>query len=78
MPADTTGKAVQVLDLMLDFFAEDDHWSLPHSLGTTPVSSFAKRAAIGLLGANSSLGLAYEPSGLGRHGSGRCARSARY
>jgi hypothetical protein len=27
MPADTTGKAVQVLDLMLDFFAEDDHWT---------------------------------------------------
>jgi hypothetical protein len=27
MPADRTGKAVQVLDLMLDFFAEDDHWT---------------------------------------------------
>ena len=27
MSADTTGKAVQVLDLMLDFFAEDDHWT---------------------------------------------------
>ena len=24
MPADTTGKAVQVLDLMLDFYAEED------------------------------------------------------
>jgi hypothetical protein len=27
MPADTTGKAVQLLNLMLDFFADDDHWT---------------------------------------------------
>jgi hypothetical protein len=27
MPTDTTGKAVQVLDLILDFFADDDHWT---------------------------------------------------
>ena len=27
MPTDTTGKAVQVLDLMLGFFADDDHWA---------------------------------------------------
>ena len=27
MPADTTGKAVQVLDLMLEFFADDNHWT---------------------------------------------------
>jgi hypothetical protein len=27
MPADTTGKVLQVLDLMLDFFADDDHWT---------------------------------------------------
>jgi hypothetical protein len=27
MPADMTSKAVQLLDLMLDFFADDDHWA---------------------------------------------------
>jgi hypothetical protein len=27
MPADTTGKALQVLDLMLEFFADDNHWA---------------------------------------------------
>ena len=27
MPADTTGKPLQVLDLMLDFFADDGHWT---------------------------------------------------
>jgi hypothetical protein len=27
MSADTTGKAVQILDLVLDFFADDDHWT---------------------------------------------------
>jgi hypothetical protein len=27
MPADTTGKTLQMLDLMLDFFADDDHWT---------------------------------------------------
>ncbi len=27
MPADTTGTAVQILDLMLDFFADDNHWT---------------------------------------------------
>jgi hypothetical protein len=30
MPADTTRKALQVLDLMLDFFADDDHWARGH------------------------------------------------
>jgi len=27
MPADTTGKAMQALDLMLGFFADDNHWA---------------------------------------------------
>ena len=27
MPADMTSKAVQLLDLMLNFFADDDHWA---------------------------------------------------
>src|SRR5262252_1007645 len=30
MPADTTCKTLQVLDLMLDFFADDDHWARGH------------------------------------------------
>jgi hypothetical protein len=30
MSADTTGKAVQVLDLMLEFFADDNHWARGH------------------------------------------------
>ena len=36
MPADTTDKALQVLNLMLEFFADDNHWARdryhdPHS-----------------------------------------------
>src|SRR5215468_10768024 len=27
MPADTTGKALQLLDLMREFFADDNHWA---------------------------------------------------
>jgi hypothetical protein len=27
MPADKTGKALQMLDLMLEFFANDNHWT---------------------------------------------------
>jgi len=27
MPADTTGKALQMLDLMLEFFADGNHWA---------------------------------------------------
>jgi len=27
MPADTTGKALQLLDLMLEFFTDDNHWA---------------------------------------------------
>jgi|SRR5215470_8731877 hypothetical protein len=27
MPADTTSKTLQVLDLMLELFADDDHWA---------------------------------------------------
>ena len=27
MPEAETGKAVQLLDLMLDFFADDAHWT---------------------------------------------------
>jgi hypothetical protein len=27
MTADTTGKALQVLDLMLEFFVDDNHWT---------------------------------------------------
>jgi len=27
MPADTTGKTLQVLDLMLEFFADDNYWA---------------------------------------------------
>jgi len=30
MPAYTTGKALQVLDLMIEFFADDDHWTQGH------------------------------------------------
>jgi hypothetical protein len=30
MPTDTTGKTLQALDLVLEFFADDNHWARGH------------------------------------------------